>query len=379
MQTESFQYYLPVNLNFGMGKIQVLGKETVKYGKKVMIVTGKGSTKRSGLLEKAVKLLEEEGAKVVVFDEAQPNPLASIAMKGATIARKEECQVIVGIGGGSIMDCSKAVAFCACNEGNVFDYIYGKKQGEKALPLILVPTTCGTGSEGNCFAVLTDDETKDKKSLRDPLVVAKMSIIDPELMMTMPKQVLASVGFDALCHCMEAYLSRSCNPVTEIMALEGIRLLGENLLKVCRDYENREAWCAVSFASTLGGMVIHQAGVTAPHGLEHPASGLRNITHGRGLAALTPVITRRSVEAAPEKYKKIARLLGGEQAQDCAPRLEALLDDLSLKTTLSDEGVRAEDVEWMTENAFKVSMASIQNHPRVFTREEIREIYQEAL
>lgn len=379
MQTESFQYYLPVHLNFGMGKIGVLGKEAVKYGKKVMIVTGRGSTKRSGLLDRAVKLLEEEGADVVIFDEAEPNPLASTAMKGAKLARKEGCQVIVGLGGGSIMDCSKAVAFCACNEGNVFDYIYGKKQGDKALPLILVPTTCGTGSEGNCFAVLTDDETKDKKSLRDPAVIAKMSIIDPELMMTMPKQVLASVGFDALCHCMEAYLSRSCNPVTEIMALEGIRLLGENLLKVYRDYENREAWCAVSFASTLGGMVIHQAGVAAPHGLEHPASGLRNITHGRGLAALTPVITRRSIEAAPKKYQKIAALLGGETAEDCAERLEKLLEDLSLKTTLTKEGVRAEDVDWMTENAFKVSLASIQNHPKVFTREEIQAIYTEAL
>lgn len=204
-----FHYYLPVNLIFGAGKSELLGKEAAKYGKRAMIVTGRGSTRKSGLLDHAVSLLKAEGMDTVVFDEAEPNPLASTVMKGAALVREAGCDVIIGLGGGSIMDCSKAMAFAACNEGNIFEYIYGKKKGDGALPLILVPTTCGTGSEGNSFAVLTDDGTRDKKSLRDNSVIARASIVDPELMTTMPKNVLASVGFDALCHCMEAYLSRT--------------------------------------------------------------------------------------------------------------------------------------------------------------------------
>lgn len=380
-----FCYHLPVNLIFGPGKIETLGKEAAKYGDKVMIVTGRGSAKRSGLLDRAKKLLQAEGLQVFVFDEAQSNPLASTAMRGAKKAREEGCQAVIGLGGGSIMDCSKAIAFGACNEGPIFDYIYGKRQGNRALPLILAPTTCGTGSEGNSFAVLTEDETKDKKSLRNPAVIAKASIIDPELMTTMPASVLAAVGFDALCHCMEAYLSKACDPITEALALEGIRLVGEYLPQIYRRKEedsdtppDLEGWSAVTLASTYGGMVICQAGVAAPHGLEHPASGLRNITHGRGLAALTPVVYRRTLPDAADKFAAISRCLGGRDDSDCVNKIENLLDVLNLKTSLSREGIEAEDLDWMTENAFKVSLASLQNHPKTFSKEEIREIYQEA-
>ena len=384
----TFGHYLPVNLIFGPGKTEVLGEEAARYGKRAMVVTGRGSTKKSGLLDRAKALLEQEGIEVTVFDEAEPNPLASTAMRGAAIAREKGCDVVVGLGGGSIMDCSKAVAFSACNEGPVFDYIYGTKKGSGALPLVLVPTTCGTGSEGNCFAVLTDDGTRDKKSLRDNAVIARASIVDPELMTTMPARVLASVGYDALCHCMEAYMSKICDPITEIMALEGIRLIGANLVKIYEEKKkgltdltvmDMDAWSAVCLASTYGGMVINQAGVTAPHGLEHPASGMRNITHGRGLAALTPVIYRRTIEAAPEAFAVISECLGGRDEKDCVDVIEALLCRLDLRTTLAAEGVLPEDVEWMTQNAFKVSAAGLQNHPRVFTEEEVAQIYREAL
>lgn len=374
-----FHYHLPVNLIFGAGKTDLLGKEAAKYGKHALLVTGRGSARKSGLLDRAVSLLKAEGIKTTVFDEAEPNPLASTVMKGAALVQEAGCDVIIGLGGGSIMDCSKAIAFAACNDGNIFEYIYGKKKGDGALPLILVPTTCGTGSEGNCFAVLTDDETRDKKSLRDNSVIARASIIDPELMSTMPKQVLASVGFDALCHCMEAYLSRTCCPVTGLLALEGIRLIGENLVNVYEDYSDMEGWSGITLASTFGGMVINQAGVTAPHGLEHPASGLCNITHGRGLAALTPVIYSRSIDAAPAKFARISRILGGRDEKDCVKVIRRLLNWIGLKTTLTAEGVKAEDVEWMSENAFKVSLASIQNHPKVFTKDEVLKIYKEAL
>lgn len=374
-----FNYNLPVNIIFGRGKAKEVGTQTAKYGTKALIVTGGTSTKKSGLLERTIALLKTASIDSVVFDEVTPNPLTTTVYKGAEIANQNGCNVIVGIGGGSSMDAAKAIAFQAANGGNISDYIFGHKVSDKALPIILLPTTCGTGSEGNGFAVLSNPETNDKKSLRCNGIVAKCSIVDPELMMTMPKQILAAVGFDALCHNMEAYLSKSAQPFATMHALEAIRLLGENLVEVYQNPDYLEGWDNITFASTLGGMVIHIAGVTAPHGMEHPASGLKNIVHGRGLAALTPVIIEESITAAPEKYAMISKLLGGEDEKDLVVVIKKLLLDLDLTTTLSELGVKEEDISWMAENCLKISAASLNGHPMQFGLEDLKRIYRKAL
>jgi alcohol dehydrogenase class IV len=375
----TFQYHLPVNLLFGRGRIKELGVIAAMYGKRALIVTGQNSTKKTGLLERAVNLLKEAGAEVVIFDQVSQNPMTTTAEKGAELAREEGCSVVIGLGGGSIMDCAKAIAFLICNEGDINDYIFNRKTGTEAQPLILIPTTCGTGSEGNGFAVLTNPKTGDKKSLRTNAVIANASIIDSELMQTMPASVLASVGFDALCHSMEAYLSKRSQSMTDLMSLEAMKLLGTYLAEIYQGAKDAKAWDAVTWASTIGGMVIHTAGVTLPHGMEHPASGLKNIVHGRGLAALTPVITEASIPAAPEKYKIIAECLGGDGKADCAEVLRGFLKKLDLNVTLSDQGITEGDIAWMSENCFKVSAAGIANHPAVFTIEEIQKLYRKAL
>jgi alcohol dehydrogenase class IV len=357
----------------------VLGDQTARYGKKALIVTGKNSTKKTGLLDKAVSLLKKAGVESVLFDQVEQNPLTTTASRGAGIAKRYACDVVVGLGGGSIMDAAKGIAFMALNDGDISEYIFAKKSSECALPIILVPTTCGTGSEGNGFAVLSNPDTNDKKSLRCNAIIAKASIIDPELMTTMPKPVLASVGFDALCHNMEAYLSKICQPMTEILALEGIRLVGESVTKAYEDYGNMDAWEKLSWGSTLGGMVINAAGVTAAHGAEHPASGLRDIVHGRGLAALTPVIYEESISGSPEKFAKISRLLGGNDESDCVARINLLLSKLDLATKLGDQGIREEDIDWMAENCMKISAAGIANNPVVFGLEDVKRIYRKAL
>lgn len=374
-----FNYYLPINLLFGAGRISELGSEVCKYGQKALLVTGTSSTKKTGLLDRAIGFLRKADVEVVVFDKVRQNPLKSTVLEGAELAKEKGCDIVVGLGGGSIMDASKAIAFMAKNEGELFEYIYGKKVSEVALPIVLVPTTCGTGSEGNSFAVVTDDVTKDKKSLRCNAIVAKASIIDPELMMTMPKHILASVGFDALCHNMEAYLSKSAQPMTNMMAIEGMRLLGQYLVKVYEDPKNVEAFEAVTWASTLGGIVINTAGVTAAHGMEHPASGLKDIVHGKGLAALTPVIYEASIESAPEKFAMISRLLGGKDETDCVIQIRDLLKALSLETTLSEQGIEKGDIDWMAENCLKVSAPSMAAHPKNFTFDEIKALYGKAL
>lgn len=375
----NFSFFLPVNVVFGCGKLKEVGNLTKPYGKKALIVTGKSSAKKSGIYDKVNESLKKVGIDTVLFDKVTPNPLTTTAIEGAKFANKNGCDVVVGIGGGSIMDCAKAIAFLSVNKGDINDYIFNKIQSDKALPLVLIPTTCGTGSEGNGFAVLTNPENGDKKSLRCNAIVAKVSIVDPECMMTMPKKVLASVGFDALCHNIEAYTSKISQPFTDALSLYAISLIADNLVDVYNGSEEKEAWEKITLASTIGGMVINTAGVTLAHGMEHPASGLKNIVHGQGLAALTPTIIEASYKGNRDKFGKIARIFGGLTAEDCSMKIRTLLKKLDLECKLSDLGITEEDIPWMAENCMKVSAASVKNNPIVFTKEEIAEIYKKAL
>lgn len=379
MSDIAFKYFLPVNIEFGSGKVAKAGELTKPYGKKALIVTGHSSAKKSGLYDKVKDSLKAEGIDSVLFDKVAQNPLTTTAAEGATFAKENGCDVVVAIGGGSIMDCAKAIAFLAVNDGDVSDYIFGKKASDTALPIILIPTTCGTGSEGNGFAVLTNPDNGDKKSLRCNAIVAKVSVVDPECMMTMPKHVLASVGFDALCHNMEAYTSKIAQPFTDALSLYAVDLIAHNLVDVYKGTGSKESWEKITLASTIGGMVINTAGVTLAHGMEHPASGLKDIVHGKGLAALTPTIIEASYQGAPEKFAKLAKLFGGEKAEDLAGKVRELLETIDLTCTLSDLGIEEKDIPWMAENCMKVSAPSIANNPVVFSQEEIAEIYKKSL
>jgi alcohol dehydrogenase class IV len=375
----NFSFNLPVNLLFGSGVINEIGSRAVVYGKKALIVTGRGSAKKSGLLDKVTGLLKEAGVESRLYDEVEPNPTIPQVYAGAGAAVEAGADLVIGLGGGSIMDAAKAIAFMSRNDGGLADYIYGRKTSTAALPVVLVPTTCGTGSEGNGFAVITDPDTGDKKSLRGNMIVAKLSIIDPDLMITMPRNILASVGFDALAHCMEAWLSAIGTPVSDMYALEGISRIRESLVPLYQGRGGKAEWEKLTWASTLGGMAIGIAGCTVPHGIEHPASGLRNITHGKGLASLTPVVFERSIGGAPAKFAEISRRLGGGDEKDCVAVIKKMLADIDLSIGLGEQGVKPEDLDWMTGNAFKVAAGGIANHPVKFGKDEIKDIYREAL
>lgn len=378
-KTMDFSYYLPVNIVFGRGKIRQIGEMAKPYGKKALIVTGQNSAKKSGLYDKVVTALEAAGIGHVLFDRASKNPLTTTALEGASMAVEEECDMVVAVGGGSVMDCGKAIAFMAVNTGDINDYIFNRKFSRKALPVLVIPTTCGTGSEGNGFAVLTNPENNDKKSLRCNAIIPAVSVVDPECMMTMPGKVLASVGFDALCHSMEAYTSRMAQPFTDALALYAMKLTADCLVKAYKHKGDGEAWDKITLASTIGGMVINTAGVTLAHGMEHPVSGLKDIVHGQGLAALTPVVIEASFKGCPEKYGEISRIFGGRDATDCGERIRAFIGALDLSCTLSDLGIEEADIPWMAHNCMKVSAAGVASNPVVFTEAEIADLYRAAM
>lgn len=368
-----FEFYEPVHIVFGEGKINTIGTYAKKYGTKALIVTGRSSAKKSGLYDKVKEALMLEGIESVLFDEVRQNPLTTTAQKGAEVAKVYGCDLVIGLGGGSIMDCAKSIAFLAVNEGDINDYIFGRKVSDDALPMILVPTTCGTGSEGNGFAVLTNPDTGDKKSLRTPAIIAKASIVDPQWMKTMPKHILASVGFDALCHCMEAYTANNAQPFTDALALQAIQYIVDSLVPLYKGESDSKLWDQMALASTIGGMVIGQAGVTLAHGMEHPASGLKDIVHGQGLACLTPSVIEATM--CP-KYDDIAKIF---KTDDLVQAIKDLIAELELPTKLSQLGLEAKDIEWMSENCMKVSAGNLVNTPVDVDIDLVRSLYQKAM
>lgn len=374
-----FNFYNPTNLIFGSGKINLVGQECKKFGSKALIVTGSGSTKKSGLLQKVQDLLTKENIESIVADNIPQNPTTDAVMAASQTARENGCEMVIGLGGGSSLDASKAIAFMAKNEGHVSEYILAKRTSDgSCLPIISIPTTCGTGSEADCFAVLNDTATNDKRTLRNIAALPKLSIVDPDLMKTMPQSVLRSVMFDALVHNLEGYLSRHASPISEMFSLKGVELLVQNMPKLLADPSCKEAWDAVCLASTFGGFSLQNAGNGAVHGIEHPASGLRNVVHGKGLAAVISPVMEKTIDACPERFAVLSKIMGGTSEHDFVEQVEKIKKYLELNISLKDLGVQEEDLPWLAHNATEVSKTLLSNHPKAFTEAEILEIYKKA-
>ncbi len=384
-----FSYFLPVNIQFGWNKVDNIDNFAAPYGKKALIVTGRSSAKKSGLYDRVVGKLDAAHIDYALFDQVDANPLTTTALDGAALAKSESCDMVIAIGGGSIMDCAKGIAFMAVNDGDINDYIFNRKVSDNALPLIVIPTTCGTGSEGNGFGVLTNPETGDKKSLRCNAIVPKVSIVDPGVMGTMPPHVLASVGFDALCHNIEAYTSKTAQPFTDALAHYAVTLLAQYLVplykhvkataegkpEVLNETQLIKAWEAVTLASTIGGMVINTAGVTLAHGMEHPASGFRDITHGVGLAVIEPVAVEYTWSANPDKFDALARIFNHGDASELGEALRLIVHDLDLTTNLTELGFTKKDIPWLVDNVYVVATGNIANTVAEISRKDIEALY----
>ncbi len=384
-----FSYFLPVNIQFGWNKVDNIDNFAAPYGKKALIVTGRSSAKKSGLYDRVVAKLDAAHIDHVLFDQVDANPLTTTALDGAALAKSESCDMVIAIGGGSIMDCAKGIAFMTVNDGDINDYIFNRKVSDNALPLIVIPTTCGTGSEGNGFGVLTNPETGDKKSLRCNAIVPKVSIVDPAVMGTMPPHVLASVGFDALCHNIEAYTSKTAQPFTDALAHYAVTLLAQYLVPlykhvkvtaegkpaVLNEKQLKKAWEAVTLASTIGGMVINTAGVTLAHGMEHPASGLKDITHGVGLAIIEPVAVEYTWSANPDKFDALARIFNHGDGSELGEALRLIVHDLDLTTNLTELGFTKKDIPWLVDNVYVVATGNIANTVAEISRKDIEALY----
>lgn len=359
---KSFDTYFPTKLIFGEGTIRRLGETARNYGEKAMVVTTGDDMKRFGILDKALRSLDEAGVSYEVFSDIEQNPKDYNVDRGVQVYRETGCQMAIGLGGGSAMDAAKAIAMIARNGGVVMDYMPGHPRATEQLtetePCLCVTTTAGTGSEATYFAVVTNTLTHEKPGLGCPCMMPVASIIDPELMLSLPRGVTAQTGVDVFFHAMEAYLSTVATPYTDMVALEAMRLVAENLPKVLEAPGDREARGKMAWANTLGGIAIVFAATCGLHAMGHSISGVTDIPHGRALSIAAVAFMRYTWEADCARYATVARILGAdptlsdrEAAGQTGDLMERFLKNAGMETRLSKLGVREDQIDLIADVA----------------------------
>jgi alcohol dehydrogenase len=367
-----FEFRAPTRVVFGCGTLSRVGGIAGRLGgERVLVTAGHDSMRRLGLLDKVVGLLEESKLKVFVFDGVTPDPTASEIDDGTEIARKNKCELVVGLGGGSALDAAKAVAVSAGTGEPIRDFIDGPPVDEGALPVIAIPTTAGTGSETSAAAIIRHDKTKIKGGVRGNALFPRVAVVDPALTLTVPRDVTFDTGFDTLAHAIESYISRRASHITDAFAVESMNLIAENLPIVLADGGNIEARTKLSLAATLMGFNIANAGTCAPHRMQYPLAAVAKASHGRALSALIPAWIEETTPHAKKKFGDIAETFGGKNAADS---IREFSKKLGYPTRLRDLGVKKDDIKKM---AAQVKIKR-DTEPREMKVKDVERIYEKA-
>ena len=378
MDQKIFTYYMPVKVFFGVGELEKVGSLTRELGDKALLVTGKKSMKKLGITDKVIKLLKDNSVEVAVFEGVPSNPTDKVVDEGAEMAVKEKVKVIIGLGGGSSLDVAKGISIVATQGGTLWDYIGENKVKKGIIPIMAIPTTAGTGSETTPYSVFTKKEIKRKDGLVSPYTYPKIGIVDPVLMKSMPPELTADTGFDALAHAVEAYLSPLAYPLSDALAFGAVKLIGESLVKSVKKGNDLEARSKMALASSMAGMAIAQAGVIAGHAFGMTIGGILNTSHGRTVGILLPHVMTYSLPEIPEKIAGLAGALNvsvvGDPVKDARKVIEAIkemMEEINFPTNLGALGVNKENLPQILEDS--MTQGDISNNPRKLDRESARE------
>jgi alcohol dehydrogenase len=311
-----FNYFMPTKILFGPGTLNDLATIELPGEKALIVISSGNSVKKNGYLERLQTILSNRDIAYVLFDKIHPNPVSSDVMEGATLARTEQCDFVIGLGGGSSIDSAKSIAVMAKNPGNYWDYVNGGsgkgmpvKNG--ALPIVAITTTAGTGSEADPWAVITKEDTHEKIGFGGPFTFPVLSVVDPELMLTVPPHLTAYQGFDALFHATEGYIAKVANPISDAYALKSIELVAKYLPQCVKDGNNIEARTQVALANTLSGFVESTSRCTSEHSMEHALSANHpKLPHGAGLIMLSESYYTFFATKVPEKFIAMAKAMG---------------------------------------------------------------------
>jgi len=382
---KNFNYHQSTRILFGKGRINELAEVVLQYGNRVLLVTTHASNPAlAGQYSMVKKILGSRGIEVIHFDGVIPNPTVATITAGALMARKFKTEVIVGLGGGSSMDAAKAISVEATHEGTSWDYLFYKTpqpDPARLLPVIVVSTTSGTGSQVTQVAVVTNPDVRDKSALYNNILYPQVCIIDPDLMQTVPQFVTATTGFDVLCHAFESTINPGTGAYVDLLAWEAISIVVANLPKLLSDLSDNDAREKMAWADTLAGLCIANAGVTLPHGMGMAVGGMYpHVAHGEALAILYPACTEFTWEAAVPQFSKLARKLNPElnglsdheAASKSAGEIVKFLKLIGLFKKLSDVNMPENEIEALAKQC--MVLPDYKGNPRVATFEEMVEL-----
>jgi len=375
----------PNRILFGIDAVKGLAAEVKQLGgSKVLVVTDPGVV-QAGLVEAIKDPLDAEGISFSVYDKVEPEPAARVVEQCTQHLRDENCDVIIGVGGGSSLDVAKGASIMGTNEGKVLDFAGMDLVPKRGVPKILVPTTAGTGSEVTRVFVMTDEESDLKKAVYSIYALADVAIVDPMMTLSMPPKVTADTGVDALVHAIETYVAMTATPFSDIYAIEAIALIAENVTKAFAKGENVDARYNMSLAATIAGLAFGSGGLGAVHALSNPLGILYHLPHGRTNAIMLPHIMAFNLIGNPAKFAQIAEAMGEEveglsdmeAATLAVDAVKELLDQLKIPIQLRDYDIPQKDIPRLVEGAMKVSRLFVFN-PRDLTQEDVEEIYRMA-
>ncbi len=384
--SEVAEFRMPKSVLYGRNSLEKLGEQSKKLGKRAFIVTDT-IMEKLGYIERCMKYLNKKGITVITYNKVNAEPTNIHVLEALTICKEGKCDFIIGIGGGSCIDAAKAVAVLCTNGGEVEDYVQKDIEIESdPLPLIAIPTTSGTGSEVTSVAVITNKKTDVKMMMKHPNFTPQVAIIDPVLTRSVPPHITAATGIDALCHAIEAYISKVSQPLTDVLALSAIESIMKYLRIVYEDGGNMEAREAMMIASLQAGIAFSNASVTLIHGMSRPVGALFHVPHGISNAILLPTVLEFTKSSAVKRLAEIGRSVNKELysysdeevANETLVEIKKLCFDLHIPN-LKEYGI--DEIEF--ENAISkmakdaIESGSPGNNPRVPSYDEIKQLYRE--
>lgn len=381
----NFQFYVPTKIVFGSDSISKLPEELKCFGKKVLIITGKESVYKNGILDSIKMNLGSHGFKIDVFGGVMTNPLEKYIAKGIDVVKKIKPDFILTIGGGSVHDFGKAIALGATHKANIRDYtVLGKESvpGIKncLIPVVTVPTISGTGAEISPASLIRVGNKKE--IIFSPYMFPKLSVIDPSIMTTVPKELTVKVAFDAFIQSLEAYVSKDANDFSDMFALASIENCIKYLPMLKNDPINVNYRASISLAAIQSLFAVAQAGVGAIHALSDPLSGRYNIHHGTALAMLAPYVIRENYASKQERFNQIAKMLNDKlsdnvneiSVNDVIDSLLAFLKRCGLDgfTKLREQGAVDSDIISLVSDSYNPDMST---NPKELSEKEIKSIF----
>jgi len=385
VETMIYTYLNPKVALMGAGCVNGIGRQAKDLGgTKALVVSGK-SRHGEELAGDIRKILENAGLKAAIFAGAEPNPTDSSVMEGADVYKRESCDMIFAVGGGSPMDCAKAIGIVAKNSGRINDYEGVGKVTKGIPPLITINTTAGTASEMTSFTIITDTKRHIKMAIVDPRITPDVAVNDPELMVSMPPALTAATGMDALTHAVEAYVSTMATPTTDAAAIKSIDLISKYLREAVAHGEDVRTRDMMAHAEYLAGIAFNNASLGYVHSMAHQLGGLYDLPHGVCNAILLPYVEMYNKQVCPERFADIAKAMGekieGLSPEEAADRaidaIKKIASDIGIPSGLKELGAREEDLELLAEHAMQ-DVCRLTN-PRELSKEDIIEIYRKAM